>query len=248
MFKNFLKGIVIGVANVLPGVSGGTLAVVLNIYDKLTEAIGNFLTASMEKRIEYAKFLFQIGAGAAVGIIAFAGIISKMYTLYPRGTTIAFLILILPSIPVILKGEKFFKKDNLLSFLMGVLCTGIFIYVTKIFAGEEIVRTTTSIFTLSYGIKLFFCGVVAAGAMVIPGISGSLLLMIMGEYYNILGYIKSFDILPLSIFAIGTAIGIVLVSKGMNTLLNKYRSYTLNFIVGIIIVSLVQIGETLFIK
>ena len=50
MFKNFLKGIVIGVANVLPGVSGGTLAVVLNIYDKLTEAVGNFLTASMEKK------------------------------------------------------------------------------------------------------------------------------------------------------------------------------------------------------
>ena len=70
MFKNFLKGIVIGVANVLPGVSGGTLAVVLNIYDKLTEAVGNFLTASMAKKIEYAKFLSQIGLGAVIGIVA----------------------------------------------------------------------------------------------------------------------------------------------------------------------------------
>ncbi|MGL5645939.1 undecaprenyl phosphate translocase family protein, partial [Cetobacterium sp.] len=117
-----------------------------------------------------------------------------------------------------------------------------------LFAGEEVVRTTASIFTISYGIKLFFCGIIAAGAMVIPGISGSLLLMIMGEYYNILGYIKSFNILPLGFFAVGTGIGLILVSKGINILLNKYRSYTLNFIVGIIIVSLVQIVETLFIK
>ena len=77
MIRNFLIGIVIGIANVLPGVSGGTLAVVLGIYDNLTEAVGNFLTASMEKKIEYAKFLSQIGAGAALGIVAFAGVISK---------------------------------------------------------------------------------------------------------------------------------------------------------------------------
>ncbi|MGL4935522.1 MAG: undecaprenyl phosphate translocase family protein, partial [Cetobacterium sp.] len=84
MIRNFLIGIIIGIANVLPGVSGGTLAVVLGIYDKLTEAVGNFLTASMEKKIEYAKFLSQIGAGAALGIVAFAGVISKMYELYPK--------------------------------------------------------------------------------------------------------------------------------------------------------------------
>ncbi|MGL6023466.1 MAG: undecaprenyl phosphate translocase family protein, partial [Cetobacterium sp.] len=79
MLMNFFKGIIIGIANVLPGVSGGTLAVVLNIYDKLTEAVGNFLTVPMVKKIEYAKFLSQIGAGAGVGIVAFAGIISKVY-------------------------------------------------------------------------------------------------------------------------------------------------------------------------
>ncbi|WP_293720263.1 DUF368 domain-containing protein [uncultured Cetobacterium sp.] len=247
MVKNFLKGIVIGIANVLPGVSGGTLAVVLGIYDKLTEAVGNFLTASMEKKIEYAKFLAQIGAGAVLGIVAFAGIISKMYELYPKGTTVAFLFLILPSIPVILKGEKFFKKENLIAFFSGVAFTGIFMFLTKTLAGEEIVRTAQTAFTAGYGVKLFFCGIVAAGAMVIPGISGSLLLILLGEYYNVLGYIKSFAILPLIFFAAGTGIGLVLVAKGINILLNKYRSYTLNFIVGIIVVSLIEIIQTLFI-
>ncbi|MGL4424959.1 MAG: DUF368 domain-containing protein [Cetobacterium sp.] len=247
MLKNFLKGIVIGIANVLPGVSGGTLAVVLNIYDKLTESVGNFLTAPMEKKIEYAKFLSQIGAGAAIGIVAFAGIISRVYEAYPKGTTIGFLFLIVPSIPVILKGEKFLKKESLIAFFSGVVFTTIFMVLTKIISGEEIVRTAEMAFTAGYGMKLFFCGLIAAGAMVIPGISGSLLLIVLGEYYNILSYIKGFNILPLIFFSAGTGIGLVLVSKAINILLNRYRSYTLNFIVGIIVASLFEIVQTLLV-
>ncbi|MGL5050362.1 MAG: undecaprenyl phosphate translocase family protein, partial [Fusobacteriaceae bacterium] len=88
---------------------------------------------------------------------------------------------------------------------------------------------------------------IAAGAMVIPGISGSLLLIVLGEYYNILSYIKGFAIIPLIFFSAGTGIGLVVVSKAINIVLNKYRSYTLNFIVGVIIVSLIEILQTLFI-
>lgn len=245
MLKNVVKGVFIGIANVLPGVSGGTLAVVLNIYDKLTEAVGNFFTASNEKRLEYIKFLFQIGVGAAIGIVAFAGVVSTMYNNYPKGTTIVFLLLILPSIPLILKGEKFFKKNNIISFLSGVVFTLIFIGVTKMFSnGAEVIRTSS--FTMAYGGKLFVCGLIAAGAMIIPGISGSLLLLILGEYYNIMTYIKSFDVVPLIFFSAGTGIGLVGVSKVINILLHKYRSYTLHFIVGIIVVSLFEIATKLF--
>ena len=63
MFKLFFKGIIIGVANIMPGVSGGTLAVIMGVYDKLTEAIGNFLTVPFKKKIEYGKFLLQISSG-----------------------------------------------------------------------------------------------------------------------------------------------------------------------------------------
>lgn len=245
MFKNILKGIVIGIANVLPGVSGGTLAVVLNVYDKLTESIGNFFLAPFEKKKEYIKFLLQIGIGAAIGIVVFAGIISKMYEGYPRITTLIFLILIIPSIPLILKGEKFFKKNNLIFFGLGVIFTIGFIFLTKYFVGDEIALINPESISSSYAIKLFVCGVIAAGAMVIPGISGSLLLILMGEYYNIMGYIKGFKLIPLFFFGLGVAIGLVAVSKLINILLNKYRSYTLNFIVGIIVVSLFQIAAIL---
>lgn len=245
MLKNFAKGIVIGIANVLPGVSGGTLAVVLNIYDRLTEAVGNFFTAPMNKKIEYMKFLSQIGIGAVVGIIAFAGIVSSMYTNYPRGTTIVFLLLILPSIPLILKGENIFNKKNILSLFLGIIFTLLFILVTKRFSNgnDEVLRSAA--FSLTYGGKLFVCGLISAGAMIIPGISGSLLLLILGEYYNILNYIKSFNILPLVFFSLGMAVGLVGVSKVINILLHKYRSYTLHFIVGIIIVSLFEISAKL---
>lgn len=82
----FFKGIIIGVANIMPGVSGGTLAVILGVYDKLTEAIGNFLTVPFKKKVEYGKFLLQICSGMLIGIILFAKIIEFSFTNYPRST------------------------------------------------------------------------------------------------------------------------------------------------------------------
>lgn len=241
MLKNFLKGIAIGIANVLPGVSGGTLAVILGIYDQLTEAIGNFFIVPMKKKIEYIKFVGQIGAGAVIGILLFAKLVAFLYSTYPKTTTIGFVILIIPSIPLILKGENFLNKKNLLAFFSGVIFTICFVGLTYIFKKEDTLATTSNIFTIAYGIKLFICGIIAAGAMIIPGISGSLLLLVLGEYYNILSYISSFKIIPLIFFGAGTAIGLVGFAKLINVLLNKYRSNTLHFIVGIIVVSMFDI-------
>lgn len=122
MFKNFLKGMGIGVANIIPGVSGGTLAVVFGIYDKLMEAVAEFLPAPKDKKIEYAKFLIQLGLGAVVGILVFARVIEFLFANYPMQTKIAFIILILPSIPLIVKGENYFDKKYF------VFCLRIFIY------------------------------------------------------------------------------------------------------------------------
>ena len=105
-------------------------------------------------------------------------------------------------------------------------------------------------FTRGYLLKLFICGVVAAGAMIIPGISGSLLLMMLGEYYNVVYLIsslasslkeKSFTILsPLIILAIGIGVGLVAFSKAINYLLKNHKEFTLFFIEGIITFSIVQ--------
>lgn len=190
MFKLFFKGIIIGVANIMPGVSGGTLAVILGVYDKLTEAIGNFLTVPFKKKIEYGKFLLQICSGMLIGIILFAKIIEFCFTNYPRSTAAFFSLLILPSIPFIIKGEDKKNKENITSFIIGAAITLIFVFLDYRFGSETDAKTLVQVITFSYCIKLFFCGALAAGAMIIPGISGSLLLLMLGEYYNILGFIS----------------------------------------------------------
>lgn len=242
MFKNILKGIGIGIANIIPGVSGGTLAVVFGIYDYLMEAVACFLTATKEKKIEYIKFIAQIGIGAIIGILAFARIIKYLFANYPLYTKITFIILILPSIPLIVKGENYKDRKNIFSFVLGFISIMIFTFIAIKISGEpqniETVRTT---FSMSYYIKLVVCGFIAVGAMIIPGISGSFLLLILGEYENILSYINDFQIVPMMYFAVGIGLGALGFTKVINYYLKNYRSITLFFILGIIIASLIQL-------
>lgn len=267
MFKLFFKGIIIGVANIMPGVSGGTLAVIMGVYDQLTEAIGNFITVPLKKKMEYAKFLLQIGSGMAIGIILFAKIIEFCFTNYPKSTAAFFSLLILPSIPYIIKGEDKKNNRNRMFFILGALITLVFVFLDYHLGNSSGTAQLVKTITFSYCIKLFICGALAAGAMIIPGISGSLLLLMIGEYYNILGFISGFFdglvriasygslseiinnlyVIPLAVFALGVAIGLVLVAKIINMLLSsRHRSVTLFFIAGIIVVSVLQIWVNLY--
>ena len=129
MIKLFLKSIVIGVANIIPGVSGGTLAVLLNIYDELVEKIGNFLNVNFKTKIEYAKYLTVVILGAGLGILMFANIIKFSVSNYPRTTSIVFSLLVIPSIPLIVKGLDYKKIKNIISFFLGLILMSIFIFL-----------------------------------------------------------------------------------------------------------------------
>ena len=226
MILLFLKSIIIGVANIIPGVSGGTLAVMLNVYDPITEKIGNFFLVDRKTKISYFFYLLVVLIGAGTGIFLFANIIKYSITNYPKITVTVFTLLILPSIPYIVKGLDYKKKKNILAFCYGAIIMIIFILLG-----------------LKYGDK-------TAGAMIIPGISGSLLLIMLGEYYNVVYLIssltlslkeKSFTIfVPLIILALGICVGLVAFSKGINYLLKNYREFTLFFIEGIITFSIIQ--------
>ena len=255
MILLFFKSIIIGIANIIPGVSGGTLAVMLNVYDPITEKIGNFFSVDRKTRISYFFYLLVVLVGAATGIFLFANIIKYSITNYPRITVTVFTLLILPSIPYIVKGLDYKKKKNILAF-----CCGAIIMITFIFLGLKYGDKTTGAvtiqlvkgvcFTRGYLLKLLFCGIIAAGAMIIPGISGSLLLMMLGEYYNVVYLIsslassireKSFTIFsPLIMLALGIGIGLVAFSKAINYLLKNHREVTLFFIEGIITFSIIQ--------
>lgn len=251
MILLFLKSIIIGVANIIPGVSGGTLAVMLNVYDPITEKIGNFFLVDRKTKLSYFWYLLIVLIGAGTGIFLFANIIKYSITNYPKITVTVFTLLILPSIPYIVKGLDYKKKKNILAFCYGAALMIIFIilglkYGNKTTGAVTIQLIEGACFTRGYLLKLFICGVIAAGAMIIPGISGSLLLMMLGEYYNVVYLIsslreKSFAVLsPLVILAIGVGVGLVTFSKAINYLLKNHKEFTLFFIEGIITFSIIQ--------
>lgn len=251
MILLFLKSIIIGVANIIPGVSGGTLAVMLNVYDPITEKIGNFFLVDRKTKLSYFWYLLIVLIGAGTGIFLFANIIKYSITNYPKITVTVFTLLILPSIPYIVKGLDYRKKKNILAFCYGATLMIIFIilglkYGNKTTGAVTIQLVEGACFTRGYLLKLFICGVIAAGAMIIPGISGSLLLMMLGEYYNVVYLIsslreKSFAVLsPLVILTIGVGVGLVAFSKAINYLLKNHKEFTLFFIEGIITFSIIQ--------
>ena len=255
MILLFLKSIIIGIANIIPGVSGGTLAVMLNVYDSITEKIGNFFLVDRKTKFSYFFYLLVVLIGAGTGIFLFANIIRYSITNYPKITVTVFTLLILPSIPYIVKGLDYKKKKNILAFCYGAIVMIIFILLGLKYGDKTTGAVTIQLvegvcFTRGYLLKLLFCGIIAAGAMIIPGISGSLLLMMLGEYYNVVYLIsslvsslkeRSFAILtPLIVLALGIGIGLVAFSKGINYLLKNHREFTLFFIEGIITFSIIQ--------
>lgn len=244
MIKVFLKSILIGVANIIPGVSGGTVAVMLGMYDDIVNKIGDFLLVDIKTKINYAKYLIFVVLGAAVGVLLFSNIISFSITNYPKITSGVFTALVIPSIPYIIKGLDYKKSKNIISFFFGVILMLIFIYLNIKYGKKDTniyVNLDEIIFPISYLIKILICGLLAAGAMIIPGISGSLLLLMLGEYYNIVSFISNFSIKPLFFLGLGVALGLVIFSKAISYLLKNYRETTLFFITGIVIMSIFQI-------
>lgn len=238
-----LKGMVIGTANIIPGVSGGTFAFIFGVYEHLTEAIGNFFTNS-KKRKEYFFFLLFIVGGAVLGILIFSKVLGFLldHSQISRQITYSFFIgLIGGSIPFIMKShnDMRFNINRAVMFLVGV----VLISLTIIFnqgSSVEIVNHNNPVRL----IWLFFCGMFSGGSMIIPGFSGSALLVSLGEYETVvkiyLGNIKMY-IVPIIVFSIGAASGIILFAKAVEVCFKKFKSGTLYFILGLIAASLIQI-------
>ena len=253
-FIDFVKGIFVGIANVIPGVSGGTMAVSFGIYDKLLSSISNLLK-------EFKKSictLLPIILGMAVGVVGFTYIIPFLLEHYPFQTSCAFTGLIVGGIPAILtslkEGWNSEKKKSLLVNIV-VFMLFIAIAIAMLFAngdGESGIALTASVGMI---IKIFFMGVIASATMIIPGVSGSLILMILGYYFGILNAVKSFidalkafdiqgmlsQLYILIPFALGCVLGIFFISKLIDWLLKHYTSATFSAILALIVSSPVSI-------
>ena len=225
-------GMIVGIANIIPGVSGGTMAVVLNIYDRLIASVSN-LRKEFKKSI---AFLLPIAIGAGSGIVAFSKLIEFLLIHYPLATNFFFIGLILGSIPMIFKRatEDKFKPVSLIPFLLflaGMLVLSSF--SGGAMSGEIAPELTTGLF-----FKLVVCSAIAAAAMILPGVSGSMVMVILGTYNTVLTAISSMNLLILIPVLIGVLIGILGGAKIIDICLKKFPQATFFAILGLILGSI----------
>lgn len=248
MIKNILKGIVVGLANVIPGVSGGTMMVSMGIYDKLIHCITH-LFSEFKKSIKFLLPIF-IGIGIAVVVVPFG--IEYLFQKFPLQTNLAFIGLILGGLPAVwgkVKGSSI-KAGHIIAGLV------FFALVAGLAAmGETEGKAADLSLNLISIIKLFGVGIVASATMVIPGVSGSMMLLLIGYYHPILETITNFisalfafdmdGILQgvgiLAPFGVGVVLGIFAIAKIIEIIFEKFPLYAYWAIIGLIISSPVAI-------
>lgn len=248
MIKNVLKGIVIGLANVIPGVSGGTMMVSMGIYDKLIHCITH-LFSELKKSIQFLLPIF-IGIGIAVVVVPFG--IEFLFAQYPFQTNLLFIGLIIGGLPAVWKKVKgnSVKVGHILS------CLVFFALVAGLaLVGETEGNAADLSFSLGSVIKLFGIGVIASATMVIPGVSGSMVLLLLGYYHPVLETITNFIKAVLAFdmngilagigvllpFGIGVVAGIFVIAKIIEVIFEKFPLYAYWAIIGLIVSSPVAI-------
>ena len=242
--KEILRGVFIGIANIIPGVSGGTIALSMGVYEKIISAVNN-VRKDFKNSV---KTLLPYVIGAVIGIVVLSFVIEYSLKNYELPTLMAFVGLILGGLPPIVKrveNEKF-KFTHLISFILFAL---VIIVPTLIASNGEAVREVS--FSFGFCILMFVLGVVGAASMVVPGVSGSMILMMLGYYSvilaNITAFIKALTafnipgmltccgiLIP---FGIGVLVGIVITSKLIEKLLNKYPNATMWGIIALVVTS-----------
>ena len=234
---DLIKGVFVGIANVIPGVSGGTMAVSFGIYDKLLNAISSLLKSFKKSFLT----LLPIILGMVIGIVGFTYIIPWLLANFPFATSCAFTGLIIGGIPAILRSLKDGwqseeKKSLLVNILVFLILLAVAMAMVFLIGDSE----SGIALTASAGmiVKIFFMGIIACATMVIPGVSGSLVLMILGYYFGVINSVKQFvealrtlnlqgmlnQLFILIPFAIGCVLGIFFITKLISYLLKHFAS------------------------
>lgn len=235
-----VKGVAIGISMIIPGLSGGTLAVLMNIYDKILEAI----TGIFKHFKESLLLLLPLVIGAVIGFVGLVFPINYGLAHFPLIIVSLFVGFIIGGLPSIYK--KVQGKENWISILIGLIALGITISLCFIKTNDSIDIRNLNVGTWFY---LFLSGIIASIALVAPGISGSMTLMVLGVYVHLMGVLKeilsftnlwnnSMILLPL---ALGLIIGFIFMSFFMKYMLKNHETSTYFALIGFIIGSIVSI-------
>lgn len=245
---NFIRGFCMALADSVPGVSGGTIAFVLGFYDKFINSINNIVSGTKNQRKESIYFLFKLGIGWIVGIVISMIFLASLFEKHIYNISSLFIGFIVSSIPIIMYEEKksiLGKYRNIVYFLMGL---AIVVLLTDFnpMAGSGMDIGTGKL-SLDIVIYIFASGMIAISAMVLPGISGSTILLILGMYTVIITSVKEVIYLNFKyihivmIFAVGVVVGLILSVRIIRNLIIYYRSQTIYTVLGLMIGSIYSI-------
>ena len=237
--KLFFKGVFMGIADAIPGVSGGTIALLLGIYEELISTISglNFSLITKLKNSGFksfweslnGNFLITLVLGIGISLILFVKISANLLTSHPLYVWSFFLGLILATVYVIYKLIESWNLVNIISTLLMI--------------AFSIILTSHSL-DISDDTNLFYiliCGIIASSAMILPGISGSLILVILGVYKILVEALDNLDIKIITSFIVGAVIGVISFSKILKWLFKNYKSLAYSIMLGLVIGSIEKI-------
>ncbi|WP_195986391.1 DUF368 domain-containing protein [Clostridium sp. D53t1_180928_C8] len=229
----FLKGLVIGISMLVPGVSGGTMAIIFGIYDDLIHAVSRFFDDWKRN----FKLLFYLALGGIFGVLLFSKIIESLLNRSPIIMGFLFIGIVCGGLPTlyIKAKEKNSKKSDIIYLIIGL------IIAIALSRDPEALSVMASAGDVKGIFLLFIAGIVISIALILPGISTSFMLLMLGLYSITLNAINTFNIKFLTPILIGVFVGTVATSKVLEYLLNKYPSRTYMLILGFVIGSIIPI-------
>lgn len=249
MFINFIQGFMMALADSVPGVSGGTIAFLMGFYDKFINSLNYLIKGTKQERIDAIKFLAKLGIGWVVGMALAVSILASVFNSGIYKVSSLFLGFIIGAIPLIIIEEKKALKEDYKNIFFAFVGIALIVVLSIMKFSANI-----SVSHLTFGNILYIivAGMLAISAMVLPGISGSTILLSFGLYIPIITALK--DLLHLNfngfflllVFGIGVILGVFVSLRGIKNMLLKHRSKTIYAIIGMMIGSLyaIVVGPT----
>ena len=248
----FIKGFIMGIANIIPGVSGGTLAIILGIYEDFIGALSHFFKNFKKNLV----FLIPVAFGMLASIASMSNVIDYSLHHFTLATVLFFVGLVVGGIPLLLNKVKGKKDNKRIGNVIAFLCTFsivIFMAVAKLIFTTDFSISFANMTIVAF-ILLFLVGILAAGTMVIPGVSGSLVLMLIGYYEPVIATIKNLvhfenvghNLLIVGVFGLGIVFGIVSIARLFEYLFKKHETITYFGVLGFIFASVVAIPISTF--
>lgn len=232
-WKNIYRGVLMGISDLIPGVSGGTIAFILGIYDRLLEAISGFFSREWKKHL---GFLIPLVIGVGITLLLFSRVIEFLLDNHYEATQFFFMGLILGVIPYIMKQAE--VKQNFTKRHIAILAViGIALASTAFIGTNDDIAPITQL-SVPVFFTLFFSGWLASMAMLLPGISGSFILLLLGVYTTAINALSTLNIPIALAIGAGVIVGFIVSSKAIRYLLEHFTYVTYAAIIGLILGSL----------